>query len=129
MPNISFDSGMPIIEGTWYNPKTGDSFTARDTFFEDNNLIVMTTDGRRMNYNSLQNYVKSDKPIKLDRPKPQPQAYQTKPIEPATFDDNILDDDLKAIYGVSPVNNHAAQEMTSPIAPVSRQLENDFAYY
>ena len=49
----------PMLDGTWYNPKTGDSFTVRDTFFEDNNLIVMTTDGRRLDYNIISKYIKS----------------------------------------------------------------------
>lgn len=53
----------PMLEGSWYNPKTGDSFTVRDTFFEDSNLVIMTTDGRRMDYNMMSNYVKSDGPI------------------------------------------------------------------
>ena len=60
---ISFSGGAPMMEGTWYNPKTGDSFTVRDTFFENNELIVFTTDGRRLNYNTIERYVKSDKPI------------------------------------------------------------------
>ena len=55
--------GGPFMSGTWYNPNTGDSFTVRDTFFEDNNLIVMTTDGRRLNYDIVSRYIKSDKPI------------------------------------------------------------------
>lgn len=63
--------GGPFMSGTWYNPNTGDSFTVRDTFFEDNNLIVMTTDGRRLNYDIVSRYIKSDKPIQK-----QPQLQQ-----------------------------------------------------
>lgn len=48
------------MQGTWYNPYTGDAFTVRDAFFEDNQYIVMTTDGRKMDYNRLQNYIQSD---------------------------------------------------------------------
>ena len=43
----------PILSGHWYNPSTGDSFTVKDTYFEDNNLYVITTDGRRMNYDMI----------------------------------------------------------------------------
>ncbi len=53
----------PILSGHWYNPSTGDSFTVRDTYFEDNNLYVITTDGRRLNYDIISKYVQSDKPI------------------------------------------------------------------
>lgn len=53
----------PILNGHWYNPSTGDSFTVRDTYFEDNNLFVITTDGRRLNYDIISKYVQSDKPL------------------------------------------------------------------
>ena len=82
--------GGPFMSGTWYNPNTGDSFTVRDTFFEDNNLIVMTTDGRRLNYDIISRYVKSDKPI----PKQQPvvKQEQPKPTVPKELQE-MLDDD------------------------------------
>ena len=64
----------PMLEGHWYNPKTGDSFTVRDTFMEDNNIIVLTTDGRRMDYNMIQQYVKTEKPM----PKKPVDGYENK---------------------------------------------------
>lgn len=86
--------GGPLMMGTWYNPKTGDSFTVRDTFFEDNNLIVMTTDGRRMDYNMVSQYVKSDKPI----PKQIQQIPCTKHSLPPEVQNEIdIPDDLKSI--------------------------------
>ena len=60
MNGINFGGEGPVMQGTWYNPHTGDAFTVRDSFFEDNQYIVMTTDGRKMDYNRLQNYVQSD---------------------------------------------------------------------
>ena len=69
---IFLDSNVPMLDGTWYNPQTGDHFTVRDCFIEDNNIEVMTTDGRMLNYDIIQKYVKSDKPIpKIEQPKPQ----------------------------------------------------------
>jgi hypothetical protein len=59
MQGISFSIDGPVMTGTWYNPKNGDSFTVRDTYFEDNQYMVITTDGRRMDYNMIQNYIKS----------------------------------------------------------------------
>lgn len=70
MNNLTFGMEGPIMDGTWYNPQTGDSFTVRNSFFEDNQYIVQTTDGRILRYDQIQNYVKSDKPIEM--PKPQP---------------------------------------------------------
>lgn len=60
MNGINFGGEGPIMQGTWYNPYSGDAFTVRDAFFEDNQYIVMTTDGRKMDYNRLQNYIQSD---------------------------------------------------------------------
>ena len=64
---VTFNTEGPMMSGTWYNPSTGDSFTVMDNFFEDNQFMVATTDGRMLNYDQLQYYVQSDKPI---TPKP-----------------------------------------------------------
>ena len=42
---LTFGSEGPMMEGTWYNTRTGDSFTVRDSFFEDNQFVITTTDG------------------------------------------------------------------------------------
>lgn len=60
MNGMMFGGEGPVMQGTWYNPHTGDAFTVRDSFFEDNQFIVTTTDGRYLNYNQLQNYIQSD---------------------------------------------------------------------
>lgn len=105
---VMFDGGIPMLEGTWYNPKTGDSLTIRDTLFEDNNLVVLTTDGRRVPYTQMEKYVKSDKPIpkmpKVDpnitkKKKQQPSKRDEALAEPATWDDLILDEDKDVLGG------------------------------
>ena len=60
MNGMMFGNEGPIMQGTWYNPHTGDAFTVRDSFFEDNQYVVTTTDGRYLYYNQLQNYVQTD---------------------------------------------------------------------
>ena len=97
----------PILTGNWYNPKTGDSFTVRDTYFEDNNFYVLTTDGRRMDYNLMSQYVQSDKPIpKMEQPQAQPQAQIPQEVlsqmESGGADDFMTDEDRALIMG-SPV--------------------------
>jgi hypothetical protein len=96
----------PILTGNWYNPKTGDSFTVRDTYFEDNNFYVLTTDGRRMDYNLMSQYVQSDKPIpKMAQQKPQqPQIPQEvlSQMESEGADDFMTDEDRALLMG-SPV--------------------------
>lgn len=95
----------PILTGNWYNPKTGDSFTVRDTYFEDNNFYVLTTDGRRMDYNLMSQYVQSDKPIpKMEPQKPQPQIPQevlSQMVESDGADDFMTDEDRALIMGVT----------------------------
>lgn len=63
MNGVMFGGEGPVMQGTWYNPKTKDIFTVRDSFFEDNNYVVMTTDGRCLNYNQIQNYIQTDTPL------------------------------------------------------------------
>lgn len=86
MNNIAFASEGPIMDGTWYNPKNGDSFTVSDTFFQDNQLMVKTTDGRILDYNFMQNYVKSDKPI--------PKIEKTPSLPKEVHDLLAKDDDM-----------------------------------
>lgn len=57
---MMFGGEGPVMVGTWYNPNTGDAFTVRDSFFEDNQYVVTTTDGRYLKYNQIQNYVQTD---------------------------------------------------------------------
>ena len=78
---LMFGGEGPVMEGYWFNPQTGDSFTVRNSFFEDNQYIVQTTDGRILNYNQIQNYIKSDKPI--DTSKITQQKQQNNPQLPA----------------------------------------------
>lgn len=60
MQGVIFGNDGPVMQGTWYNPTTGDAFVVRDSFFEDNQYIVAATDGRFLRYDQLQNYVQSD---------------------------------------------------------------------
>ena len=60
MNGMMFGGEGPVMQGTWYNPNTGDAFTVRDSFFEDNQYVVTTTDGRYLNYNQLQSYIQTD---------------------------------------------------------------------
>lgn len=91
----------PILSGNWYNPKTGDSFTVRDTYFEDNNFYVITTDGRRMDYNLMSQYLQSDKPIpKMEELTPQTQQIPQEVLsqmESNGADDFMTDEDRALI--------------------------------
>ena len=62
MNGMNFGMDGPQVTGWWYNPTTGDKFNALDTYFEDNNLLIKTADGRLLNYNQIQNYVHAEDP-------------------------------------------------------------------
>ena len=111
-PGMMFGGEGPVMNGTWYNPHTGDAFTVRDSFFEDNQYVVTTTDGRYFRYDQLQNYIQSD--MKLDDLKKIKTEVENKPKieelpaevsnlidnEPNTFNDLILPEDeiIKCIW-------------------------------
>lgn len=112
MQGMMFGGEGPVMQGTWYNPKTGDSFTVRDSFFEDNQYVITTTDGRYLNYNQIQNYVQTDmKPEALKNMKnniqnenkkeelpPEVSGLIANEDENAYFDDNmILPEDMEII--------------------------------
>ena len=59
---MNFGMDGPVVTGWWVNPRTGDKFNAVDSFFEDNNLIIKTSDGRLLNYNQIQNYIQTKDP-------------------------------------------------------------------
>lgn len=113
----------PMLSGHWYNPSTGDSFTVRDTYFEDNNLYVITTDGRRLNYDIISKYVQSDKPLPK-QPKPTQQTNTLPPelasqiLNPVSstssdFDNSefgILEDDLALISGQANTQFNTSKE-------------------
>lgn len=87
--------GAPMMDGSWYNPATKDSFTVRDSYFEDNEMYVLTMDGRRLNYNIVQNYIKcSPKDIesmkKIDIPKPLGNINTQPVIDELLTDDEIV---------------------------------------
>lgn len=95
---IMFGTGGPMMTGTWYNPSTGDSFTVRDCFFENNQYVISTTDGRMLGYDVIQNYVQSDKPIEM----PKKTQETSLPSEVMDILDDRSDDDIFVdtdIYG------------------------------
>jgi len=114
---IMFGAQGPMMTGTWYNPNTGDSFTVRDCFFENNQYVVSTTDGRVLSYDIIQHYVQSDKPIEM----PKTPQQETLPTEVADLiaDDIFVDDD---IYGVNNPLTPSLGNINKPL-PYSTPVE------
>ena len=127
-PTIFTNDG-PMMTGTWYNPTNGDSFTVADSFFQDNQYIVKTTDGRLLDYNFIQHYIKSDKPIPKQ---PTEQKKEKLPEEVANLlvnNDDILEEDLQLISNNNlgnlkdnQRNNPSQKTHTQPTTNVSTEL-------
>ena len=125
-----FTNDGPMMSGTWYNPTNGDSFTVADSFFQDNQYIVKTTDGRLLDYNFIQHYIKSDKPIPKQ---PTEQKKEKLPEEVANLlvnnDDDILEEDLQLISNNNlgnlkdnQRNNPSQKTHTQPTTNISTEL-------
>ena len=106
---MTFGSEGPLVQGTWINPNTGDSFTVRDSFFEDNQYVVTTTDGRYIRYDQLQYYIQADpksvegiKQAAANKVKEEPLPTEVSNL--IATDDNIAEtmitpEDYQIIYG------------------------------
>lgn len=123
MNNVQFTDG-PTMQGVWLNPKTGDSFKVRDTFFEDNNLIIMTTDGRKLGFDQINDYIQSQntdeelKAIKAAKNK-KTGDLSIPDIPELDIDDSpvisggeMLEDEMSLIRGVQPNANVLSSQQT-----------------
>lgn len=56
---IGFIGNTPEIQegSTWVNTKNGNKIVVRNSFFENGNFMVQTTDGKMLDYNQFQNYI------------------------------------------------------------------------
>lgn len=104
MRGIMFNGDGPTMSGTWYNMKTGDSFTVRDTFFEDNRMVIQTMDGRMLDFERIQDYVQSNQPIEL------PKKQETLPAEV----ENLLGDNPSGGFEMSNDELMEIQALTNP---------------
>ena len=108
MPQFGIDG--PVLDDTvWYNAKTGDSFKVRSNYFEDNNMVVQTYDGRRLNLNQLTDYVQwtgKDLPPKKSAAPAKPVTEELPPEIAAEIgeapEESLIDpEDLAMIQGAS----------------------------
>lgn len=134
---MTFNMEGPMMSGMWVNPKTGDSFTVKDSFFQDNQYMVQTTDGRIIGYNQLSQYIQTDskglEAIKsqaksksnttnqqIDEVPPEILSMVDQSNGTTTRDDSysVLPDDMDLIYGTktnripAPVTNSNTQNVS-----------------
>ena len=100
----TIDMGMsagPMMEGTWYNPSNGDSFTVKDTYFEGDQMYIIAMDGRRYNGDMIASYVHTDGPLP---PKPQIDPNQPKMSKGQLFQglDAEMQREMEGLIGQKP---------------------------
>ena len=115
MVDIAMDG--PMIDGTWYNTQTGDHFTVRDSFFQDGQLIIQATDGRMFDYNTIQNYVRSNNPIPHNQPTQQPKTPIPNEVQNLLEDDSYLLEEDKSLI--------TAPQKPQTTAPTSQPTLNE----
>lgn len=90
---IMFAGDGPVMSGTWQNPTTGHKFTVQDSFFQDGQLMVQTTNGQVLDYNTIQNYIQctDDKGNSINIPTQTPRTGNTQPESiPAEVSNMVL---------------------------------------
>lgn len=109
MQTQQFNVDGPVMSGTWKNFKTGDVFTVRDCFFEDNQLVVVTTKNQRYSYNQIKNYVQvpsqADNETQTQSNKPRiqgnQQAQQNNSLDAVSADEDLLTEEDKRMLGLN----------------------------
>ena len=125
-PQFGIDG--PVLDDTvWYNAKTGDSFKVRSNYFEDNNMIVQTYDGRRFNLNELTEYVqwtgKDAPPKKADAPQTTKEDLPPEiAAEIGDAPESLIDpEDLAMISGSKPAAPKESRRMNVPAPQTSNR--------
>lgn len=137
-PGMMFGGEGPVMQGTWYNPKTGDAFTVRDSFFEDNQYVVTTTDGRYLRYDQIQSYIqtemkldelkqmKSENIIKQDEQLPAEVSELISTNDEYSNDSMMLEEDIALINNThTPVKLGNIYEPLATVTPKSNFIQDD----
>lgn len=140
---MTFNMEGPMMSGMWVNPKTGDSFTVKDSFFQDNQYMVQTTDGRLIGYNQLSQYIQTDsKGLEAIKSQAKSKSSADKPVDEvppeilsmvdqsngtATRDDSysVLPDDMDLIYGAKSNRGSVQATNSAPTTVSHQQSEED----
>lgn len=110
---IMFGDQGPLMDGTWYNPSTNDSFTVKDSFFEDGQYMVTTTDGRMLGYDMIQNYIKTDKPITVNTANDNIPNEVINEIDDSLFIDDDIYDNKQTLGNLNQVNHSIVVSTTT----------------
>lgn len=108
--SVTFDTTSGIdLTGWWSDPRTGKSYQVVDQFFQDNVLYVKTTNGQVLNYDVIQNLVKTDAPLQAPVV-PETAPLQTQQQQNSLLLDGLLEEDRELISGGSRGVNREPKE-------------------
>lgn len=129
---IGFIGSTPEIQegSTWVNTKNGNKIIVRNSFFENGNFMVQTTDGKMLDYNQFQNYIMVPKgdPIPKIEPKSK-QKSKSKPKNLGNMNQKKADipqsvlDELEISEEVNELLKPAKSTMPKILAPESISAE------
>lgn len=117
MNNLMFTGDGPLMTGHWHNYKTGDSFTVADTFFQDNQYIIKTTDGRMLDASRISDYVQT--PTFIPKGKPE-QATPIKETLPESVAQLLAED--THISTPDPMSYNYVQAAIAPAVDVNTEI-------
>lgn len=119
-----FGMGGPVLDNTtWWNSTTGDSFTVRNNYMEDNDMIILTTDGRTFKMSQLANgYVQwhgEGRPPKQPIQPAKPTTVQEADLPPEVASEIATDspEDLIDPEDLAMINGANALQAPVPPAP------------
>lgn len=134
-PGMMFGGEGPVMQGTWYNPKTGDAFTVRDSFFEDNQYVVTTTDGRYLRYDQIQSYIQTEmkldelKQIKSENVIKQDEQLPAEVSELISTNDEYSNDSMMLEEDIALINNtHTPVKLGNIYEPLTTQQKQPVGY-
>lgn len=122
MNNLTIGENGFIIDGTWYNPYTNDTFTVLDVYFQDNDLLIKTTDNRIINYAQMQHYVKSTEPIPQKKTNEQKTSLKSKNLHENITNNKIKITDMPDTTDINNISNNPMDYSSNDLFIINKAL-------
>lgn len=122
MNNLTIGENGFIIDGTWYNPYTNDTFTVLDVYFQDNDLLIKTTDNRIINYAQMQHYVKSTEPIPQKKTNEQKTSLKPKNLHENITNNKIKITDMPDTIDINNISNNPMDYSSNDLFIINKAL-------
>lgn len=119
---------LSLDNTTWYNPKNGDTFKVRSNYFENNNMMLQTTDGRLINMNQMNDYVQWTGQGTPPKPEVKESNHELPSevkdlIGSSDHADDILPEDYNLIYNGVPMDMYTSTDQPITISTPFVQVQ------